>query len=364
MINAQMKTRRSEAAFTLVELLVVIAIIGILIGMLLPAVQQVRAAARRVTCANNIRQIALAVHNYESAHSRFPVNQIGPGVPNGVGGYESGFYSWLVPILPQLEQGNLYQAFDLTVNNGDGNGYLMSDTHFNAAAANTVVPAFICPANSPSLNNAALLGSANPAPSNYVGNAGWPSYATGFNGERGIAASYNGAIPLVHPSRPVRWHVEKIGMFSFTDGTSNTALLSERLVQSGNSVTEIRNSDQRLRSLHILERDETLPEIVEQMSSSHTHVFQSAHIGRSWSSGSPLMAPTYMHVQTPNTVMGHYNTSMDEGDFVVTASSQHPNGVNLALVDGSVRFVSDDISNEVWWAVGGRDDGRVETLSN
>ncbi len=71
-----------------------------------------------------------------------------------------------------------------------------------------------------------------------------------------------------------------------------------------------------------------------------------------------------MHVQTPNSVIGHYNTSMEEGDFVVSASSNHSEGVNLALVDGSVRFVSDSVSREVWWAVGSRDDGRIESLSD
>jgi prepilin-type N-terminal cleavage/methylation domain-containing protein/prepilin-type processing-associated H-X9-DG protein len=354
----------SPQGFTLVELLVVIAIIGILIGMLLPAVQSVREAARRTVCANNIRQVALAVHNYESAHQRFPVNQVGPGASDGLGGFKSGFYSWFVPILPQLEQANLYRSFDLTKNNGDDNSYKMSADHPNALAANTMIGLLLCPSDSPNRNNSTILGSANPAPSSYVGNAGWPSYATGFTGERPAPGKFNGAISLVHPSAQVRWHTSRIGMHSFVDGTSNTALISERLIQSGNSAADINHGDPRLRSLHILERFETMPEIVSQMSSSHAHVFESAHLGRSWSSGAPLVAPTYMHVQTPNSVMGHYNTSLDEGDFVVTASSFHSGGANLAMVDGSVHLVSDAVSREVWWAIGGRDDGRPEALSD
>ena len=350
--------------FTLVELLVVIAIIGILIGMLLPAVQAVRGAARRAVCANNLRQAALAVHNYESALKRFPVNQIGPGRSNGVGGFESGYYSWLVPLLPHLEQANLYDSFDLNINNGDGDGYKVSSTHPNAVAVNVLLPIFLCPSDTPNRNNSIILGSSNPAPSSYAGNAGWPSYATGFSGERTTPGRFNGAIPLVHPSSPVEWHADEIVMASFEDGTSHTALVSERLIQSGNSAQSINSGDQRLRSLHILERYETLQEMADQMSSSHSHVFESAHIGRSWSSGMPLVAPTYMHVQPPNSVIGHFNTTMDEGDFVVTASSHHSGGVNLAMVDGSTKFVSDSVSREVWWAVGGRDDGRVESLSD
>ena len=114
--------RWDRSGFTLVELLVVIAIIGILIGMLLPAVQSVRSAAQRTACSNNVRQLALAVHNYESGLQKFPVNQIGPGneKASAAGEFESGFYSWLVPLLPHMEQGNLYDSFDLSSSNGDG----------------------------------------------------------------------------------------------------------------------------------------------------------------------------------------------------------------------------------------------------
>ncbi|MDG2012992.1 MAG: DUF1559 domain-containing protein, partial [Pirellulaceae bacterium] len=322
---------RVGRGFTLIELLVVIAIIGILISLLLPAVQAVRAAARRTSCGNNIRQIALAVHNYESATKRFPVNQIGPGLADGTGGFGEGYYSWLVPLLPNIEQDNLRRSFNLNINHGDADSYKLSDTHENANAAATQVSTFLCPSDNPNEENSIILGSANPACSSYAGNAGWPSYAEGYTGERRAPGKHNGSIPLFHPSSPVDWHTPKIGMYSFQDGTSNTALLSERLIQSGNSADAINNGDPRLRSLHVLERFEALPEILDQMSSSHAHVFESAHIGRSWSSGSPLVAPTYMHVQTPNSVIGHYNTSMDEGDFVVTASSRHSGGVNMAL---------------------------------
>ncbi|WP_162273953.1 DUF1559 domain-containing protein [Mariniblastus fucicola] len=356
---------RVRTAFTLVELLVVIAIIGILIGMLVPAVQAVREAARRTQCANNLRQIALAIHNYESAIQRFPVNQIGPGMPDGSGGFSTGYYSWLVTLLPHLEQGNLYESFALSQNNGDGDGYKVSEAHHNAAAVRTLVGAFICPSDQPNQDNTIILGTANPAPGSYAANAGWPSFATGFGGERSTPGMFNGAIPLHHPSASVTWHGKSdISFNSVTDGTSNTALVSERLIQPGNSGDSIDGGDDRHRSLCILARYETLSAINDQLASTHAHIFESAHIGRSWSSGWPLVAPTYMHTQPPNGLIGHYanGSSVTEGNFMISPSSRHSGGVNVALIDGSTHFVTDQISLEVWWAIGSRNDGRAETL--
>jgi hypothetical protein len=210
------------------------------------------------------------------------------------------------------------------------------------------------------LENGLILGSANPAPGNYAGNAGWPSYATGFAGERATPGMFNGVIGLHHPSKNIAWHDDgKIGIRSIFDGTSNTAMISERLVQAGNSSSEINNGDRRMQSQHVLERYETLAKIDQQLDSSHTHVFESAHIGRAWASGFAMTAPTYLHVKSPNTVIGHYRTSQNQGDFVATPSSQHEGGVNLAKCDGSTTFVANDIDQHLWWALGGRDDGYV-----
>ena len=362
MISSRSKNlNQVSSGFTLVELLVVIAIIGILIAILIPAVQAVRSAARRTHCTNNLHQIAIAIHHYDDAQKRFPINQVGPGLDNGSGGFESGYYSWLVPILPYIEQSPVYYKFHLSINNGDGDDYRVSDTHPNAEAVSSRISTYLCPSDDTDFDNT-FMGSANPAPGSYVGNAGWPSHATGFDGERPTPGPFNGVIPLVNPSVDVSWHRRRIRFKSLRDGAAYTAMISERLIQTGSSVGAIRNGDRRLQSLHILSRSETLAEIDHQMQSSHTHVFESAHIGRSWSSGWPLAAPTYMHVKTPNTLIGHYSSSAVEGDFVITPSSNHGGGVNLAMADGSVHFAPNGIDPQVWRAIGSRDDGSYVTL--
>ena len=183
-------------AFTLVELLVVIAIIGILIGMLLPAVQAVREAARRTTCANNIAQIGLATHNYEFSMERFP-----PGVTDNGGpilSQEVGQHvSFLVDLLPYVEQFGIANNFDSA---------LGTYAPANAAARLKVVPIYICPSDYPYVNDA--------------GTAGLSSYAGCHHGtEAQIAADNNGVLFLN----------SQITYDDITDGSSNTILVGEFL---------------------------------------------------------------------------------------------------------------------------------------
>jgi prepilin-type N-terminal cleavage/methylation domain-containing protein/prepilin-type processing-associated H-X9-DG protein len=128
--------RGRNAGFTLIELLVVIAIIAILIALLLPAVQQAREAARRTQCKNNIKQIGLAIHNYADAFRRFPTS--GEGQDSLAGTRKFANISFFTNILPQIEQNNVYAQFNFS------QPYTVGG---NAAAAATVIPAFLCPSN-------------------------------------------------------------------------------------------------------------------------------------------------------------------------------------------------------------------------
>lgn len=136
---------RKRRAFTLVELLVVIAIIGVLVGMLLPAVQQVREAARRTACKNNLRQLALALHNYESALMQFPPGYAyisgadyaaNTGYPIGAADANHLGQAWGAYILPQIEQGNLYNQVDFRLPGFDAANLQARENH---------IPSFLCP---------------------------------------------------------------------------------------------------------------------------------------------------------------------------------------------------------------------------
>lgn len=349
---------RPRPAFTLVELLVVIAIIGILVALLLPAIQAAREAARRTQCKNHLKQIGIALLNYHGAMGYFPVSQTGSG-PATSGGCGPGYYSWQARLLPFLEEGPLYDSIDFETNMSDacGSGVPISDSHPNAVAAATTISTLLCPSDEGSVDNAPLMGSANPASDNYAANAGWPSRATGYAGERPTPGKYNGFIGLENPAAPVEWHPRgPIRIKDVTDGTSHTAAVAERLIQAGTTLDEIKNAREELKSYHITSSDRSLPLMVESCNASNTHSdpLAAAYIGRAWISGWAPAAPTYMHLKTPNTHNCHFEILDNNGDVAFTPSSNHPGGVNVLMVDGHVEFVSDEIEPAAWWALGSR----------
>lgn len=202
---------KKRTGFTLVELLVVIAIIGILISMLLPAVQQVREAARRTQCANNLRQLGLAVHNYESAHMKFPV---GANSVNGL--------SWRVMILPFMEQNNLYERFNFAPGSWQGAG--------KREHALNKIPSFHCPSQTTDIaaNGSSMSSGQRTYTSDYHGVAG----------PKGTAPSGHVYRVQTTPSGQGGFALEgsftrdlEVRMSEFRDGTSNTFMLGEIAVR-------------------------------------------------------------------------------------------------------------------------------------
>src|SRR5688572_21730885 len=206
-------------AFTLIELLVVIAIIAILIGLLLPAVQKVREAANRMKCANNLKQLGLAVHNYHDTHGQFPSMEVTTdGLPQ---------LSVHAAALPFIEQENLrhlivpdQRLFHLAAGQARLNPV-------QAPAARTVVKTFLCPSDGQSpvfTQYQARFGADALAGTNYVANTG-----------TGTGTFYD----LRHPTDGVFWYNARPGFADLTDGTSQTLLLSEARLGTG---TDVRNT--------------------------------------------------------------------------------------------------------------------------
>lgn len=353
---------RRPAGFTLVELLVVIAIISVLILLLLPAVNAAREAARNTQCKNHIRQLAMALSSHEAATRHFPVSQASSGVDRpGKNGCEPGFYSWTAHLLPYIEEEPLSRSInfrlDLANSCNDGEDGLLDGSHPNAQAGSTVVATFLCPSDPASEHNPALMGTANPAASSYAGNAGWPSLATGVDGERKTPGKANGVIAVVNPRIKNSWQPSRpVRARDIRDGLSKTAAVAERLIQRGSTREQVLEGDQRTKSYHITEQPRTLAAMSERCTpdNSHADLNYCAYIGRAWLSGWAATAPTYMHVKAPNTNHCHFSHSSMTGDFVVTPSSQHTGGVNVAFCDGHVEFVTDDVDMKVWWNMGSR----------
>lgn len=214
---------RLRGGFTLVELLVVIAIIGILIGMLLPAVQQVREAARRASCANNLKQLGLACHNYESSRGEFPPGLNLPissaGIfPNsaiadevGEPPYQDQFGSWMAWILPQLEQSNIADIYDYTVR-----GEVAPNAGTLEFASAQVVESFLCPSDF--INEKHMEYSGNfLAINSYFASSGVQAwYTPAFAPEDDLF--FNGMF----------YYNSKVGFTDMIDGSSNTIAIGER----------------------------------------------------------------------------------------------------------------------------------------
>jgi len=207
------ETKRRKA-FTLVELLVVIAIIGVLVALLLPAVQAAREAARRSSCGNNLKQIGLAMHNYHDIHLCFPPGQLFVGDTGGTGVNNRGKgWGWSAMILPQMEGTSAYNNLNFSLRMADP---------VNLPTVQQRIPSFLCPSN-PQDNFHAVTGTwaiNNPGLPivNYVANGG--SFRNSFNTHNQPASRNNGV--LMRDS--------KVRMRDITDGTSKTILVGESLV--------------------------------------------------------------------------------------------------------------------------------------
>ena len=351
-----MNQKRRSKAFTLVELLVVIAIIGILVAMLLPAVQQVREAARRTQCANNLRQCTLACLLYESANSRFPPGQnensnggsrtSSPVVPRKNSVKSGRRIAWGFFLMPFIEQQNLYDQFTLP-NNTDG----FDKNWFNSVGpdgtplVSTIIPAYICPSDaSPDgefnrfwtheATNA--IGDSLHSKANYT-----VCFGASNQGTYGFYADLNKS----DTDDNMEWGI--FGVNSRTkfedigDGTSNVIAMGERA-----SRTEVESG---------VDPKNSTANAYGAIWSGRT---VSGHLG----TGSGVLS-----VASSIGVIVSRNKASAALDYGVNGlrpaagltSSFHTGGVNVGLADGSVHFLSDDLAFDVLVALAVMADGRT-----
>jgi prepilin-type N-terminal cleavage/methylation domain-containing protein/prepilin-type processing-associated H-X9-DG protein len=342
--------------FTLIELLVVIAIIAVLIALLLPAVQSAREAARRAQCTNNLKQIGLALMNYENAVGAFPWGE----VPHNYAG-NLNVPSCLCLMLGQIEQTNLYNAYNFASGvNGPGGWNYIPLNVVNSTVQSTKIQAFLCPSDMDRIDLTSRGATVNPGNTNYQSNAGADAYSfltgTTSPGGPGTTNSFSG----VFPSYSVCTKIARI-----TDGTSNTVGFSELVRGTGayaggfdglkpsssfvNSSTNASGAagtaSPQIDYNNCLATGGVTPNNVLCTTCGDWPV------GAAWWWGRSSQT-RYNHVMTPNT----YNCAFggdngDSDDDAITAGSRHPGGVNAAICDGSVRFIKSSISPPVWWAL-------------
>jgi prepilin-type N-terminal cleavage/methylation domain-containing protein len=307
------QARLPRAAFTLIELLVVIAIIGILVALLLPAVQAAREAARRASCGNNLKQLGIALHNYHDTLGSLPVARNSwPLV-----------HSALARLLPYTEQENLQRLVDF--------GVPVSHAS-NQAASQTLVKLFACPSD----RGGRVPGSTH-AGTNYVVSNGSGTVAFG------LIASGDGLFTQ-----------SALGFRDATDGLSNTAAISESLLGNGQTSTGPTPADHRREMLKVPGGNDPVPAQCEAGSGAWF-----GQRGAQWIDGH-YGNTLYNHYYPPNsTAWDCGNASGNKGLWA--ARSWHPGGVELLVCDGSVRFVASTITLDAWRAMATRAGGEAST---
>jgi len=317
-------TSRLRRGFTIVELLVVLAITSLLIGLMLPAVQKAREAARRKQCAVNLRQIGLALHGYHEQHNVLPAAVYGLDRPSG-----PKHFSIQAQLLPFLELNALYNGVNFQVRAFD-RWHL--DVHVNSTVMAAQIAVFICPSDP--MPNIGQWGN-----SNYRANLG--TNVTAY------PRLNNGAF----------MPVDSLSFRAFLDGLANTAAFSEK--PRGDGTATRFSAPSEWFDPRVLRTLGPLPLQADQLihvcgGSIPSHVPHDSLVGSTWFFASTRFT-LYTHDLPPNHRVpdcAYSGVSPPLGIF--TARSFHPSGVNVLFMDGGVRFLSNDVERTIWLGLGTR----------
>jgi prepilin-type N-terminal cleavage/methylation domain-containing protein/prepilin-type processing-associated H-X9-DG protein len=342
--------RRNRIGFTLIELLVVIAIIAILIGLLLPAVQKVREAANRMKCSNNLKQLGLAAHNFESSLGTLPPSQHTAVI---LGNTRTSEGSLQALLLPYLEQDNKFNQFRFNYN-------VNSD-----AAIDASIPALVgANSNARSQDVSFYLCPSDASPKSYFG-AGRLNYFGSLGATPNFRDATNraGVFAIPYPSNGNT--MRGIPLSGVSDGTSNTAIFAEsmRSTTDWNAGSGIRDHVTIIRggSGFDVADARAIPQCADGSGWSTSFKYVGQQYYRAL-----IFTTMYTHTLPPNwNAVVQTNQRYNCGDpanlnvIHLAASSYHTGGVNVALGDGSVRFVANSVDFTVWQGVGTRAGGEV-----
>ncbi|MHB0958089.1 MAG: DUF1559 family PulG-like putative transporter [Pirellulaceae bacterium] len=330
-----MNHRRSRSGFTLVELLVVIAIIGVLVALLLPAVQAAREAARRMSCTNNLKQMTLALHNYHDVFKTFP--SLGQGTQQGTPPEAMSNYGALggvVSLLPFMEQGALYDKFGLPQVSPPYPAWGPVPWYgWNFLPHHAQVPTLLCPSD----------GGGNFRTSDHY----WWQGDTNYNFNMG---DYPGNGFAGDPSpRGLFGQYSFVKFGEIADGTSNTLALSEHVISKGGGGAE--QMPGNIHGAYVTTND------WRQFANPYADCYLYKGSGVTFQNSPPalgalrgvhwawgvMVVQGFTTILPPNSV-GCTNWSSEWGNFhILPPDSNHPTGVNAARADGSVDFVSSGI---------------------
>lgn len=356
---------RARSGFTLIELLVVIAIIGVLIALLLPAVQAAREAARRSQCTNNMKQIGLALNNYQSTYGilppiQFTQNHFWADPPNFC--HEQMSWSALAMMLPFLEQNPVYNAanFDWGLNWLDIGG-VQADP-YNGTVVRVTIASFLCPSD--------------PSPvgqNNYLASNGlnWDWWSrTGFSG----ALTRPSVGVWCNPFAPGGRGHNKIEQVK--DGTSTTIVYAERLRGDGDGSSKSKGDmysngagwgmDPGATNYNV-----SHPVAQQWLNSSMVPACNAQAVNNTqptWDWGGAYWGAGLYGQTTYNAVMTPNSKNLDCTPWVTaigyfTPRSEHPGGVNVTMLDGSCKFVKDSVDLRVWWGLNTARGGEVISAS-